>query len=140
MVITCGVVVCAALSLRVYAIYTRHRIVLGIMIAAASISIAVILWSVFTEPQRSQLREASQQTGCNFVTLMPAPVSAITWELVLGYELLLFFLLLFKSWSMRRIRTPLLSILFRDGVMYHGITCLAYIANIATYYVGLIIL
>ncbi|KAK7464730.1 hypothetical protein VKT23_005936 [Stygiomarasmius scandens] len=124
-------------SLRIYALYHRSWNIICVIAASHATVIGLSLWSIFGELGIDTHRErAFEQFVYPSGDDRPQPGQVIPWACLLGHDSLMFILLFCKARSVRRqqIHIPLLDLLYRDGVLYYGVVCLAYMANILTFF------
>ncbi|KII83334.1 hypothetical protein PLICRDRAFT_450465 [Plicaturopsis crispa FD-325 SS-3] len=137
------VLVCAILTLRVYALYQRDRRILTFVLAAGLVAIGISGWS-FTSQKSAVSKQAS--TGCHMAnTAASGEYLAIPWEMLFTFDCMIFGLTLRATYHEHRRhrglmltgrRLPLAILLLRDGALYFGVMALANLSNILTFYLS----
>ncbi|THV04460.1 hypothetical protein K435DRAFT_196671 [Dendrothele bispora CBS 962.96] len=126
------------LSLRIYALYNRSHIILCMIIASHSMVIGLSIWSISGQWSNAYQPIAFGQfvNPVDHEVYVGRTCRVIPWLGLLGHESLMFILLIWKVWSIKKqdMRIPLIDTLFRDGVIYYGVVCLAYLVNILTFF------
>ncbi|KAF7300519.1 hypothetical protein HMN09_00936400 [Mycena chlorophos] len=128
--------VCLILGLRVYALYSLNRKLLLWLLGLAVVLIAVSVWSLIGHGGGTP---ELGFPGCHVAFQHIGIYTAIPWEALLLFDIVIFGLLMFhtaKKGNDERLRaTPILYLLIRDGAVYFITMTLINIANIVTYYV-----
>lgn len=134
------IAVCFTLTLRIHALYGRNRRFLSCMILFGLALGAGVAASCFGDNNTTTYIQGSD---ChNTFTTVASYRYGVAWVAVFLYELLIFILIIFRTWKTRRcLRLSLFDrkipdIIFQDGAMYFGAMTLINLPNILTYYCG----
>ncbi|KAJ3558191.1 hypothetical protein NM688_g1073 [Phlebia brevispora] len=121
--------------LRVYALYGHDKRVLAMICSVAFPLIGICGWNFSRQDTKTAINY-----GCHLL-LEPsnAARSALSWEAMLFYDILIFSLTAFKTLTaMRRYREyrlwNLTTVILRDGAMYYVIMTCAKLSNVLTFY------
>ncbi|KAJ7831413.1 hypothetical protein B0H14DRAFT_3872236, partial [Mycena olivaceomarginata] len=119
------------LMLRVYAMYSRNKRMLAFWISACLLLVGIAVWSVSSNVNvpNVHITLAICDTAQPRVRYLR---TAVVWEALLGLDLVILGLTLYRGFQ--QLRGPTLSgslwqVLIRDGAMYFGIITLANLAN-----------
>lgn len=139
LLIVSQVLVCYLLSLRIYALYQRSRVMAAIMLCSAGTLAGVACFVMFG--QKSAPAPMRSSTGCNVgISKITAIRLAGAWEALVTYDSLIVGLTLWRTVKERRdrritgVNVTLVDILLRDGAMYYAVMALCNLANIMTFY------
>ncbi|KZP23278.1 hypothetical protein FIBSPDRAFT_1042991 [Athelia psychrophila] len=126
-------VIAILLIMRIYAMYNRSRWIIVVFAVIAVTAIALGCWASLGSPTPTSGIEF-YYAGCNIPTgQRQADRLAVVWMTQLGLDALVFFLIVYKSFLLRRSRSKILiSVLLRDGTLYFAIMTAANLANIVT--------
>ncbi|KAJ7661127.1 hypothetical protein B0H17DRAFT_329215 [Mycena rosella] len=131
-------IVSVLLTLRIYALYSR-RVYLG-MLGFAAVLLGLSCWALIG--RRGGVPEPNA-IGCHIANSRKIGVyTAVPWEALLIYDLVIFVALFHKSLQKRRVFRALrrsnvmLSVLMRDGAIYFVIMTLVNLGNIITFYIA----
>ncbi|CAK5277908.1 unnamed protein product [Mycena citricolor] len=151
------VLVACILIMRTYALYSKNKLVLGVMITITLSAFASAMTLLLTGNNESTLSPELQVYGCPFATAhakyVPSLVSswlirladssrqehtihsglAEAWAGMLVFDSMIFVLTLYKALSIETRRGDLLTVLVRDGTIYFGLILVANAINIGTY-------
>ncbi|KAJ7459993.1 hypothetical protein B0H11DRAFT_2316078 [Mycena galericulata] len=132
-------IVSIVMLIRIHALYGRNLRFLAGFLAMSLPLLAVIVWSVQSQGQRSDT--VLGFPGCH--TSSPQPSNyhlAAAWEGLFAYDCLVFGLTVFKTFSTWR-RTgseadhlPIHTLILRDGALYFAAMAMANLGNIITFY------
>jgi len=127
-------VVAVILIMRVYALYDRRRWVIWLFIIIAGADVAVGCWGVISDGPTTIPPIGQSVPGCmDPVGSKQGVHLAIAWSGQLGFDTLVFFLTLKKSFEIGRTgHRTLINILLRDGAVYFAIMTAANLGNILT--------
>ncbi|CAK5267143.1 unnamed protein product [Mycena citricolor] len=141
------VLVACILIMRTYALYSKNKLVLGVMISITLSAFASAMTLLLTGNNESTLSPELQVYGCPFATAhakyVPSLVSswlirladssrqehtihsglAEAWAGMLVFDSMIFVLTLYKALSIETRRGDLLTVLVRDGTIYFGREC-----------------
>ncbi|KIY52800.1 hypothetical protein FISHEDRAFT_55766 [Fistulina hepatica ATCC 64428] len=158
------ILVCALLSIRIYAMYGCSRRVVVYMLSSASVLIILSCWSLFD--QKDQY--SNTFTGCHvalsrltifialfvsmslrsilYTEVMETADIASAWEALFVYDSILFGFTLYRSYKETSRPLPpnrqftrgsrLISVIIRDGAIYFAVMALCNLGNILTFYLG----
>ncbi|KAH8832092.1 hypothetical protein DL96DRAFT_1706468 [Flagelloscypha sp. PMI_526] len=127
------------ISLRIYALYACPRwIKWGLLIYACALAI-VVAWFM---SHQSVVEASTGHAGDACHVWLDRPFAnrmAVSWEVLLAYDLTIFMLTIYKSWTTRHSfwrpeSATLMGVLIRDGAVYFMLMALANLANILTLY------
>lgn len=131
------ILVCVLLTLRIYALYHRSKVILTYMLSSGAILAGISCYVMFG--QKSSVAE--QSAGCHTsLSRISAIRLAGAWEALFLYDSILFSLTLYKTLKERKdnritgINIDLVSLILRDGCMYFAVMALCNLANILTFY------
>ncbi|KZP23491.1 hypothetical protein FIBSPDRAFT_1042930 [Athelia psychrophila] len=121
------------LVIRVYAMYGRSRWIIVVFAIVVVSAVSIGCWASFSGP-RAQMPEATfYYAGCNGSTTQTQGIRlALAWMGQLGFDALVFYLTLYKSFVLRSKSNHLISTLLRDGSLYFAIMTAFNIGNIVT--------
>ncbi|KAJ7720397.1 hypothetical protein B0H16DRAFT_1896843 [Mycena metata] len=133
------VTVCLLLTLRIHALYGRDKRIISGMLGLGAVLLAVSIWAA----SRARGTPQRGEPGCNIADSRHVAIMiAIPWEAVFVYDVMIFFLLSYKSLHMQRdsslrwAQIPLLTLLMRDGSIYFALMAAVNLANILTSYIA----
>ncbi|KAK0454091.1 uncharacterized protein EV420DRAFT_1765901 [Desarmillaria tabescens] len=126
------IVVCALLTMRIYALYTCNIRVLMYMLGSGVILFAVSCWSL-TDQKSDRWKDSGCHIGLSRVTAIRV---ATAWEALFIYDSMLFSLTFYTAYKNRTENIPLLYLVFRDGVIYYAAMALATLSNVLTFYLA----
>ncbi|KAH8829442.1 hypothetical protein DL96DRAFT_1708575 [Flagelloscypha sp. PMI_526] len=127
------------ISMRVYALYEKRKLILACLLGVAAIGVGIAVWSILAAQDGSTALDAH--------CISPGPsrssaaVKAGAWEALLFADSVVFFLTLWRSYRFAQ-RTaglaviPLLKTIVRDGALYFGVMVFANAANVITFFVS----
>ncbi|KAI0790370.1 hypothetical protein C8Q75DRAFT_806301 [Abortiporus biennis] len=124
------------LIIRTYALYNRSKRILWLILSTAFVVIVVGCWSIIqTGPKALPI---PIDIGCDpRISASAGHALAIAWSGMLGFDILIFFLTIYKAISARSNgRRTLLDILLRDGSIYFGCIAISNLSNIITFILG----
>jgi len=132
------VTICAMMSIRVYLLWGRSRMMLFILIGLNVSLLGVAIYSLASEGPRT----TTMLIGCTLSTTSEGAIHvAIGWMALLAYDIIVLALLVAKTYSrfiesnlVRSNSSPLLTIVFRDGLLYFGAMVLSGIPNLLSYF------
>ncbi|KAJ3488030.1 hypothetical protein NLI96_g3125 [Meripilus lineatus] len=131
-----GVIVCSILIVRTYALCNKSKKILAFLCVSFTLIFGVATWA---SPNGKKL-QTNIGNGCQ--TLVPQAVgirSAISWEALMAFDLIVFGLTLYRIIEEKRgshvSLNELTRLMFRDGAVYLAIMALANSANVLTYYI-----
>lgn len=126
------IVVCALLTMRIYALYTCSIKVLMYMLGSGVILFAVSCWSL-TDQKSDRWKDSGCHIGLSRLTAIRV---ATTWEALFIYDSMLFAFTFYRAYTHRTEQVPLLYLVFRDGSIYYATMALATLSNILTFYLA----
>lgn len=126
------IVVCALLTMRIYALYTCSIKVLMYMLGSGVILFAVSCWSL-TDQKSDRWEDSGCHIGLSRVTAIRV---ATAWEALFIYDSMLFAFTFYRAYTHRTEKIPLLYLVFRDGSIYYAAMALATLSNILTFYLA----
>ncbi|PBK94931.1 hypothetical protein ARMGADRAFT_1062460 [Armillaria gallica] len=126
------IVVCALLTMRIYALYTCSIKVLMYMLGSGVILFAASCWSL-----TGQKSDRWEDSGCHIgLCRVTAIRVASAWEALFIYDSMLFAFTFYRAYTHRTEKIPLLYLVFRDGSIYYATMALATLSNILTFYLA----
>ncbi|KAF8150592.1 hypothetical protein B0H34DRAFT_143963 [Crassisporium funariophilum] len=131
------IIVGILLMIRTYALYNKNRFILLLLCAAAAIVIAYGFWCVLASQGSNYTTEDLPLTGC----LLPTNEKlssrlASAWTGMLGFDILIFGLTLYKSLTYRSEgNTSLIKVMLRDGTLYFGVMSMSCASVIISFHV-----
>ncbi|KAJ7046056.1 hypothetical protein C8F04DRAFT_1387727 [Mycena alexandri] len=130
-------VVSAIMILRVYALYTRNKRVLGWLLGIATCFTAITVWSL---QQGQEGFPITVFSGCHLGIIQSASYHlAISWACLFAFDSIIFGLTIYNAYQTRRhmghVNMPIHRLIVRDGAMYFGAMALANLTNIITFLV-----
>ncbi|OCH93912.1 hypothetical protein OBBRIDRAFT_789775 [Obba rivulosa] len=138
LLIAAQVVVCVLSFLRTYALYSRNKWVALAIVSLGFSLLGISCWAVVGQKDSVDLNG-----GCHeALGRITAIRIAVAWESLFVYDLMIFFLTMYKTWKTRRNnpivrasgRLDLLSLMFRDGAVYFAVMAIVNLANTLTFY------
>ncbi|KZP23262.1 hypothetical protein FIBSPDRAFT_293447 [Athelia psychrophila] len=118
--------------MRIYALYGRSRWIVVVFLALGGMAIGIGCWGAFSVPPAMAIEIPLQYIGCNStMEQTQANRFALAWSGELAFDALVFFLILYKSFVLRRSgNKPLMSMILRDGSLYFAAMTASNLANI----------
>ncbi|KAK0219919.1 hypothetical protein IW262DRAFT_1381314 [Armillaria fumosa] len=126
------IVVCALLTMRIYALYACSIKVLMYMLGSGVILFAVSCWSL-TDQKSDRWEDSGCHIGLSRVTAIHV---ASAWEALFIYDSMLFVFTFYRAYTHRTEKIPLLYLVFRDGSIYYATMALATLSNVLTFYLA----
>ncbi|KZP23492.1 hypothetical protein FIBSPDRAFT_952013 [Athelia psychrophila] len=122
------------LIMRVYAMYGRSRWIIVLFAIVIVVAVTVGCWANFSGPRAQTIEAIFYYAGCNGSLPQTQAIRlALAWMGQLGFDALVFFLTLYKSFVLRGSKSKhLISTLLRDGSLYFGIMTIFNVGNIVT--------
>ncbi|EMD34819.1 hypothetical protein CERSUDRAFT_116996 [Gelatoporia subvermispora B] len=138
LLIVAQVVVCVLSFLRTYALYRRSKWIAAFILTMGLSLLGLSCWAVIGQKDTVDLNGGCH-TGLDRITAIR---TAVAWESLFVFDLMIFFLTMYKTWDNRVTRPlvrasgklDLLSLIFRDGAMYFAVMAVANLANTLTFY------
>ncbi|KIK56467.1 hypothetical protein GYMLUDRAFT_821304 [Collybiopsis luxurians FD-317 M1] len=139
-------IVCILLAIRIYALYHGSKHVLAVVLSALGIMLTVSIFAIFfsrSEESETLVGGLEIMDGFDFkchtkLSFFPSVQEAGAWEALFLYDVMLFGMILYKTYQthheLRPLRIPLVDIIIRDGSLYFGVMALANAVNISTFY------
>ncbi|GBE87488.1 hypothetical protein SCP_1101650 [Sparassis crispa] len=125
------------LLLRTYALYRRDKRVLALILATGLTLLGLSCWAVIGSQEDIDLNG-----GCHTAAPRVTAIrTAVAWEALFIYDILIFSLTVFKTFKERSRNVvtvgkfDVVSLIFRDGAMYFAIMASVNLANVVTFYV-----
>ncbi|KZP03550.1 hypothetical protein FIBSPDRAFT_968891 [Athelia psychrophila] len=122
------------LVMRVYAMYGRSRWIIVLFAIVIVVAVTVGCWANFSGPRAQTIEAIFYYAGCNGSLPQTQAIRlALAWMGQMGFDALVFFLTLYKSFVLRGSKSKhLISTLLRDGSLYFGIMTIFNVGNIVT--------
>ncbi|KAF8874535.1 hypothetical protein BD779DRAFT_251481 [Infundibulicybe gibba] len=125
------------MTLRVYALYGCSYQILGGMVVVVVVLFTFACTALFSQKTTVVQPASACHVGLSYENSIRL---VATWESLFAYDSMVFALTLIKTWrdgwniKIRARRLTVITLLFRDGTIYFGVTALANLANILTFY------